>query len=244
MVGTLGRRYFCAGWSSDALPSPATYRRSPVLQTPSIVRTGRWVCGSVERSGRREYGKNTPIRTVAGENRRVQTEFSTGTVTFLFTDVEGSTRLLQVLGDRYADVLAEQARAASSRSHPARRRACEPAGVARTPARAPGQRAGVTAVWRDLGVLGHTRALERGAALPVSRHCAAIPAIWQDDLDEGKQWATSAGALAKGRAAARRGRAGAHACDGRDRPRPSARSVRGVVAARPSRGRLAVRSGI
>ena len=34
----------------------------------------------------------------------------TGTVTFLFTDIEGSTRLLQDLGDRYADVLAEQRR--------------------------------------------------------------------------------------------------------------------------------------
>ncbi len=30
----------------------------------------------------------------------------TGTVTFLFTDIEGSTRLLQQLGDRYAEVLA------------------------------------------------------------------------------------------------------------------------------------------
>ena len=28
-----------------------------------------------------------------------------GTVTFLFTDIEGSTRLLQDLGDAYADVL-------------------------------------------------------------------------------------------------------------------------------------------
>ena len=31
----------------------------------------------------------------------------TGTVTLLFTDIEGSTRLLERLGDRYADVLAE-----------------------------------------------------------------------------------------------------------------------------------------
>ncbi len=31
----------------------------------------------------------------------------TGTVTFLFTDIEGSTRLLQDLGDRYAQVLAD-----------------------------------------------------------------------------------------------------------------------------------------
>src|ERR671922_222496 len=38
-------------------------------------------------------------------------ELPTGTVTFLFTDVEGSTRLLQELGERYADVLAEHRRA-------------------------------------------------------------------------------------------------------------------------------------
>jgi predicted ATPase len=34
----------------------------------------------------------------------------TGTVTFLFTDIEGSTLLLAELGERYADVLAEQRR--------------------------------------------------------------------------------------------------------------------------------------
>ena len=34
----------------------------------------------------------------------------TGTVTFLFTDIEGSTRLLMELGDRYAEVLAEHRR--------------------------------------------------------------------------------------------------------------------------------------
>jgi predicted ATPase/class 3 adenylate cyclase len=34
----------------------------------------------------------------------------TGTVTFLFTDIEGSTRLLRELGDRYSDVLAEHRR--------------------------------------------------------------------------------------------------------------------------------------
>ncbi len=35
------------------------------------------------------------------------TSLPTGTVTFLFTDIEGSTRLLQQLGDRYAEVLAD-----------------------------------------------------------------------------------------------------------------------------------------
>ncbi len=49
-----------------------------------------------------------PLRT--GENRRVQPELPTGTVTFLFTDIEGSTRLLRELGDGYAVVLAEHHR--------------------------------------------------------------------------------------------------------------------------------------
>ena len=38
-------------------------------------------------------------------------ELPRGTVTFLFTDVEGSTRLLHELGDAYAEVLAEHRRA-------------------------------------------------------------------------------------------------------------------------------------
>ena len=38
------------------------------------------------------------------------TALPTGTVTFLFTDIEGSTRLLDELGDEYADVLAEHHR--------------------------------------------------------------------------------------------------------------------------------------
>ena len=37
-------------------------------------------------------------------------ELPTGTVTFLFTDIEGSTRLLEELGDAYAGVLAEHRR--------------------------------------------------------------------------------------------------------------------------------------
>ena len=37
-------------------------------------------------------------------------ELPTGTVTFLFTDIEGSTRLLHKLGDAYADALAEHRR--------------------------------------------------------------------------------------------------------------------------------------
>ena len=37
-----------------------------------------------------------------------QDELPIGTVTFLFTDVEGSTKLLAHLGDAYAELLAEQ----------------------------------------------------------------------------------------------------------------------------------------
>ncbi|MDQ3876252.1 MAG: hypothetical protein M3322_12035 [Actinomycetota bacterium] len=37
-------------------------------------------------------------------------DLPTGTVTFLFTDLEGSTRLLAELGDRYAEALAEHRR--------------------------------------------------------------------------------------------------------------------------------------
>ena len=38
------------------------------------------------------------------------TELPSGTVTFLFTDIEGSTRLLTGLRDRYGKVLAEHQR--------------------------------------------------------------------------------------------------------------------------------------
>ncbi|MGH2358050.1 MAG: adenylate/guanylate cyclase domain-containing protein, partial [Candidatus Limnocylindria bacterium] len=43
--------------------------------------------------------------SVAAERR-----LPTGTVTFLFTDIEGSTRLLQEVGSRYADLLDEHCR--------------------------------------------------------------------------------------------------------------------------------------
>jgi predicted ATPase len=41
----------------------------------------------------------------------MQPGLPTGTVTFLFTDIEGSTRLLQELGDGYAEILGEHRRA-------------------------------------------------------------------------------------------------------------------------------------
>jgi class 3 adenylate cyclase len=38
-------------------------------------------------------------------------ELPDGTVTFLFTDIEGSTKLLHELGDGYAEALSEHRRA-------------------------------------------------------------------------------------------------------------------------------------
>ncbi len=53
------------------------------------------VCG-VDRYVRRRFGVDFAAMT----------DLPTGTVTFLFTDIEGSTRLLQRLGDEYAQLLA------------------------------------------------------------------------------------------------------------------------------------------
>ena len=44
------------------------------------------------------------------ERVRSDVSLPQGTVTFLFTDIEGSTRLLQKLGDQYPNVLAEHRR--------------------------------------------------------------------------------------------------------------------------------------
>src|SRR5262249_12498866 len=51
-----------------------------------------------------------PGFAVRSDNHPVQPELPTGTVTFLFTDIEGSTRLLREIGDAYVEVLAEHHR--------------------------------------------------------------------------------------------------------------------------------------
>jgi class 3 adenylate cyclase len=38
----------------------------------------------------------------------MKSEFPSGTITFLFTDIEGSTRLLRQLGEKYSTLLAQQ----------------------------------------------------------------------------------------------------------------------------------------
>src|SRR6266704_5613882 len=47
------------------------------------------------------------LHTFTGTRRFSTRDLPTGTVTLLFTDIQGSTHLLQRLGDCYASVLAE-----------------------------------------------------------------------------------------------------------------------------------------
>ena len=49
----------------------------------------------------------SPVRTAEPDNRGMG-ELPAGTITMLFSDIEGSTALLRRLGDRYADVLLAQ----------------------------------------------------------------------------------------------------------------------------------------
>src|SRR5438105_5533352 len=57
----------------------------------------------VEASGSGAFG----MRWASFVRRCCMRELPTGTVTLLFTDIEGSTHLLQQVGERYASVLAE-----------------------------------------------------------------------------------------------------------------------------------------
>ena len=104
------------------------------------------------------------------ENRRVQPELPTGTVTFLFTDIEGSTRLLQELGDGYADVLAEHHRAlrdawrrtTGSRSTRRATRSSSPSRARPTPWRPPPTRNARLRLARCVCGWGCTRASRSG----------------------------------------------------------------------------------
>jgi class 3 adenylate cyclase len=69
--------------------------------------------GSVEyrtsRSG--NAPRRSSVAVVLGRIGRAMVDLPRGTVTFLFTDVEGSTRLLTHVGDRYAELLTAHERA-------------------------------------------------------------------------------------------------------------------------------------
>src|SRR5262245_29022697 len=47
---------------------------------------------------------------MSSQEKAARAAMPSGTVTFLFSDIEGSTRLLQRLGDKYAQALADQQR--------------------------------------------------------------------------------------------------------------------------------------
>jgi predicted ATPase/class 3 adenylate cyclase/DNA-binding CsgD family transcriptional regulator len=60
-----------------------------------------------EAAGRTLFAPSPEHLAASEQSKPVTRTLPTGTVTLLFTDIEGSTQLLQQLGDRYAGVLAE-----------------------------------------------------------------------------------------------------------------------------------------
>jgi class 3 adenylate cyclase len=80
----------------EGRPMTVLLHRATLLDDPDLVETVRAAVGFViekERRGGRVWGSGDPAA------------LPTGFVTIMFTDIEGSTALLQQLGDRYAAVL-------------------------------------------------------------------------------------------------------------------------------------------
>ena len=63
-----------------------------------------------ESPGRTLFAPSSEHAAASGQSKSSPRSLPTGTVTLLFTNIEGSTHLLQQLGDRYATVLAEYLR--------------------------------------------------------------------------------------------------------------------------------------
>src|SRR5215211_5667540 len=97
--------------SSSACSSPA-WCSSPWLRWASCPR-GRAVAGAL--AAARSTRPRRPGSLASAVQRRdspAMPSLPTGTVTLVFTDIEGSTRLLEELGaERYAEALAEHRRA-------------------------------------------------------------------------------------------------------------------------------------
>src|SRR6266487_2056361 len=103
----------------DRLPRRAGQREGPDARPDAALLQGRAREGRARgRTGQgaprppardREARRRPPDRT-RPQSEAAMSELPGGTVTFLFTDIEGSTRLLQELGDDYALVLAEHHR--------------------------------------------------------------------------------------------------------------------------------------
>src|SRR5215203_2967824 len=77
---------------------------APMSAFPGVGRFTGWIP-----SGSHSARSGLPSPLVSGDDVQVR-ELPTGTVTFLFTDIEGSTRLLKRLGARYGELLAGHGR--------------------------------------------------------------------------------------------------------------------------------------
>src|SRR5256885_850326 len=78
----------------------------------TLINSEDMVMSFDDRVGERNQGRCGRSLELGGRSAQASgvAELPTGTVTFLFTDIEGSTRLLNKLGDAYADALAEHRR--------------------------------------------------------------------------------------------------------------------------------------
>ena len=83
------RNVICTYQGSGVVPRRIEYG-SPRVDRPTAVRTGQW-----------PPARRRGTIAVVG----VTHDLPRGTVTFLFTDIEGSARLLKQLGDRYGELL-------------------------------------------------------------------------------------------------------------------------------------------
>src|SRR5215470_9387744 len=87
----------CTSSSASPAPSPSAPARSP-----SPTQALRPTASPSARSG------GQPAREACWADNRGMGELPTGTVTMLFSDIEGSTALLTGLGDRYGEALSAQ----------------------------------------------------------------------------------------------------------------------------------------
>src|SRR2546426_7750585 len=108
-------------------PPPSLQQLRPALAPPiedvvrrALAKEPRLRCASVhdfasafaracqeERAPHAPFVLASPFSPESEQGGALMRHLPTGTLTLLFTDIEGSTQLLQQLGERYADVLAE-----------------------------------------------------------------------------------------------------------------------------------------
>ena len=99
---------------TDVRPAPQSVQavRASSLGRLGVEALGETHCARASLCARKKVCRSETPTRVRGRSRRSvpQPCLQAGTVTFLFTDIEGSTRLLYELGGRYPQVLAEHRR--------------------------------------------------------------------------------------------------------------------------------------